>query len=108
MRAFRSTTAATTTPTTEADPAMATATRRRPALIPAPAAAPPFAGCGGAARAPAGHASAEPGAAFAWLRPAAAPSGWKVGRLPSRTAALAYPAAWRAITTDPGTFSAAL
>lgn len=44
--------------------------------------------------------------AFAWLRPAPAPSGWHVGatRLGAR---LAYPASWRAIQTDRGTVSAA-
>jgi hypothetical protein len=42
------------------------------------------------------------------VRPAAAPAKWNVGRLPSRTAELAYPPGWRPIRTDPGTFSAAL
>ncbi|HEX8855569.1 MAG TPA: hypothetical protein VF752_08195 [Thermoleophilaceae bacterium] len=42
------------------------------------------------------------------MRPAEVPANWKVGQLPSRKAELAYPPQWRAITTDPGTFSAAL
>jgi len=45
---------------------------------------------------------------FAWLRPAAAPAGWNVGHLPSGAASFAYPPGWKAIATDPGTFSAAL
>ena len=48
----------------------------------------------------------SPPSAFGWLRPAAAPPGWKVARTPSG-AALAYPARWRQIETDPGTASAA-
>jgi hypothetical protein len=80
---------------------MATATSSR--LVPAAAltAALAIAGCGGAAR----PRSASP---FAWLRPATAPAGWNVGRLPSGAASVAYPRGWRAIRTDPGTFSAAL
>jgi len=63
-----------------------------------------LAGCGGGARpAP----TAAPGA-FAWLTPAAAPTGWTVAHLPSGRASLAYPPSWRSIHTDPGTFSAAL
>ena len=46
--------------------------------------------------------------AFSWLRPAASPAGWKIARLPSGKAALAYPPGWRAIKTDPGTVSAAI
>ena len=68
------------------------------------AAALAVAGCGGAARG-GGHASAD---AFAWLRPAPAPAGWKIARLPSRAADLAYPPAWRPIRTDPGPSSVAL
>ena len=45
---------------------------------------------------------------FAWLRPSAPPPGWKIARLPSGKAALAYPPGWRAIESDPGTVSAAL
>ena len=79
----------------------ATATSSR--LVPAAAllAALAIAGCGGAARP---HSTS----AFTWLRPAAAPAGWNVGRLPSGAASFAYPPGWRAIRTDPGTFSAAL
>ena len=61
-----------------------------------------LAGCGGGSTRPAGQSQ------FAWLRPSAAPRDWLVGRLPSGTAALAYPPGWRSIRTDPGTFSAAL
>ena len=53
------------------------------------------------------HATGTP-APFTWLRPAAVPAHWKIGRLPSRTADLAYSPGWRSIRTDPGTFSAAL
>jgi hypothetical protein len=62
------------------------------------------AGCGGGATG-GGHAAAD---AFAWLRPAQPPVGWKIARLPSGAADLAYPPAWRPIRTDPGTVSAAL
>jgi hypothetical protein len=48
------------------------------------------------------------GGAFAWLRPAAAPRGWRSARLPSGAAALSYPAGWRPLAGDPGTTSAAL
>jgi hypothetical protein len=51
------------------------------------------------------HAAAGP---FAWLRASTPPPGWKIARLPSGKAALAYPPGWRAIETDPGTVSAAL
>jgi hypothetical protein len=85
---------------------MATAApdRRRPAAAAfAAVLAIVIAGCGGggATRAPADGA-------FAWLRPEVAPGGWQVGRIPSHAAAFAYPPGWRAIVTDPGTFSAAL
>jgi hypothetical protein len=67
-------------------------------------------GCGGASGGGAtpttqSHAAAGP---FAWLRASAPPPGWKIARLPSGKAALAYPPGWRAIETDPGTVSAAL
>jgi hypothetical protein len=68
------------------------------------AAAVAVAGCGGGATG-GGHAAAD---AFAWLRPAQPPVGWKIARLPSGAADLAYPPAWRPIRTDPGTVSAAL
>jgi hypothetical protein len=68
------------------------------------AAAMAAAGCGGAASG-GGRPAAD---AFAWLRPAQPPTGWKVARLPSGAADLAYPPAWRPIRTDPGTVSAAL
>lgn len=63
------------------------------------------AGCGGGATRAGRGTTAGP---FAWLRPAAAPAGWRVARLPSGTAGLAYPPGWRPVETDPGTFSAAL
>ena len=87
--------------------AMATATSSR--LLPAAAivAVLALAGCGGAARQGREHATGTP-APFTWLRPAAVPADWKIGRLPSRTADLAYPPGWRSTRTDPGTFSAAL
>ena len=46
-------------------------------------------------------------AAFAWVHPAPAPSGWRTRALPSRAAALAFPPGWRLIKTDPGTVTAA-
>jgi hypothetical protein len=59
-------------------------------------------GCGG------GHASHRHVAgAFAWLRPAPPPTGWKVARI-SGGSLLAYPPGWRPIKTDPGTASVAL
>jgi len=86
---------------------MATATSSRLPAVAALVAVLVLAGCGGAARQGGGHASGAP-APFAWLRPAAVPADWRIGRLPSRTAAVGYPPGWRAIRTDPGTFSAAL
>jgi hypothetical protein len=66
-----------------------------------------LAGCGAASKT---HRSdvTQPPSAFAWLRPAAAPVGWKHARLPSSGATLAYPPGWHAIHTDPGTASVAL
>lgn len=87
---------------------MATATSSRLPFVAALVAVLALAGCGGAARAPIRHPPAGSAGGFAWLRPAAAPARWQVGRLPSRTAQLAYPPGWRTIRTDPGTFSAAL
>jgi hypothetical protein len=54
-----------------------------------------------------GQSSHRPAAAFAWLRPAAAPTGWGTART-SGGAAIAYPPGWRTIKTDPGTASVAL
>lgn len=75
------------------------------------------AGCGGtgsttkststASVARATPAVARSPAAFAWLRPAPPPPGWSLARLPGGVA-LAYPASWRRIHSDPGTVSAAL
>jgi hypothetical protein len=56
-------------------------------------------GCGGESS----HRRPGP---FAWLHPASPPAGWRVAR--SSGGALAYPPAWRALTTDPGTASVAL
>ena len=47
------------------------------------------------------------GGPFAWLRPAAPPTGWALARIPGRST-LAYPPAWRPVKTDPGTASVAL
>lgn len=96
-------------PTTTAAPAMATATSSRLLLAAvALAAALALAGCGGATRLHTDHRPADSPGPFAWLQPAAAPADWRIARLPSRNAHLAYPPGWRAIRTDPGTFSAAL
>jgi hypothetical protein len=46
--------------------------------------------------------------AFRWLDPRHPPRGWKLARLPSGAATLAYPRTWRPIRTDPGTVSVAL
>ena len=59
-----------------------------------------LAGCGASGR---GRASRP----FGWLRPASAPTGWKVARTQGG-AALAYPPGWTPIKTDPGTASVAL
>jgi hypothetical protein len=45
---------------------------------------------------------------FGWLHASPPPSGWNVARLPSSPARLAYPGSWHAITSDPGTRSAAI
>jgi hypothetical protein len=82
---------------------MATSSRLLAGL--ALAAALAVAGCSAAAHG--GDHAPAPGA-FAWVRGAPAPAGWKVARLPSGAAALAYPPGWRSIRTDPGTVSAAL
>ena len=103
----RSTTAAIRMPTTTAARAMATATSSRLLAAAALVAVLALAGCGGAARQAGEHAAGTP-ARFAWLRPAAAPADWKIGRLPSAHGCFAYPPGWRSIRTDPGTFSAAL
>src|ERR1700752_4407140 len=59
-----------------------------------------LAGCGASGR---GRASGP----FGWLRPASAPTGWRVARTQGG-AALAYPPGWTSIKTDPGTASVAL
>jgi len=46
--------------------------------------------------------------AFRWLHPQPPPTGWKLARLPSGAATVAYPKNWRPIRTDPGTASVAL
>jgi hypothetical protein len=66
-----------------------------------------MASCGG------GRSSHRPGSdsrssgAFAWLRPAPPPAGWKVARI-AGGASFAYPPGWRPLKTDPGTASVAL
>ena len=86
---------------------MATATRSRLRLAAALAAALAMAGCS-AAGSTVVDRTARPDAAFRWLQPTARPAGWKVARLPSQTAALAFPPSWQAIKGDKGTVSAAL
>jgi hypothetical protein len=55
-----------------------------------------------------GHSShRRASGAFAWLRPAPPPAGWKVARIPDG-ALLAYPPGWRPIDTDAGTATVAL
>jgi hypothetical protein len=54
-----------------------------------------------------GQSSHRRAAAFAWLRPAAAPTGWSTART-SGGATLAYPPGWKPIKTDPGTATVAL
>jgi hypothetical protein len=44
---------------------------------------------------------------FAWLRPAAAPAGWKIARTAGGST-FSYPPGWQAIKTDAGTTSVAL
>jgi hypothetical protein len=61
-------------------------------------------GCGGGQS---GHRPAAAATAFAWLRPAPPPAGWKVARIPQGSA-LAYPPGWRPIKTDRGTATVAL
>jgi hypothetical protein len=63
------------------------------------------AGCGGANPGPPARPAGGPG--FAWLHPAAAPSGWRRARIPSG-AVMSYPPGWRALRSDPGTASVAL
>ena len=61
---------------------------------------------GGAADAGASVNAQAP--AFRWLHPQPPPPGWKLARLPSGAATVAYPRTWRPIRTDPGTASVAL
>jgi hypothetical protein len=78
---------------------------RRPLLVAAAIAA-ILSVSGGAADASAGHSQHAP--AFRWLHPGRPPHGWKLARLPSGAATIAYPSTWRPIQTDPGTASVAL
>lgn len=102
----------TTTPITTAGPATATAGFRPShpgrvlvaALTLASAAA--LAACG-SSELSGPPAPANP-AAFAWVHPAPAPSGWRTRPLPSHNASLAYPPNWRLTRTDPGTVTATL
>jgi hypothetical protein len=61
---------------------------------------------GGAADAGASVNAQAP--AFRWLHPQPPPPGWKLARLPSGAATVAYPRTWRPIRTDRGTASVAL
>jgi hypothetical protein len=54
------------------------------------------------ARTPALDATTH-GAAFAWLRPTAVPSGWVTRRLPGSPARLSAPPGWQSVPGDPGT-----
>jgi hypothetical protein len=73
----------------------------RPLLVGLLAVAAAATGCGSGSHAP------SSGAAFAWLRPAPAPTGWLSTRLPAG-ATIAFPPGWHAIKGDRGTASAAL
>jgi hypothetical protein len=59
-----------------------------------------LAGCAGSGRRPASGP-------FAWLRPASAPTGWRIAQIPGG-ATFAYPPGWTSIKTDPGTVSVAI
>jgi len=59
-------------------------------------------GCGGGQSSHRSGSDPRTSGAFAWLRPAPPPAGWKVARL-AGGAAFAYPPGWRPIKTDPGT-----
>ena len=61
-------------------------------------------GCGGSGVAQAPSTPAPP---YSWLKPAAAPAGWKAATTPGG-AVLAYPPGWHVIPGDAGTVSAAL
>src|SRR4051794_22709255 len=113
-RGFRRTAAETATPTTAAAPTMAMATSRsrnattRRAMWPAALGVLALvAGCGGASSTQRSSAGRPP-SAFAWLKPAAAPAGWKQTRLSASGVTFAYPPGWHAIHTDPGTATVAL
>ncbi len=60
-------------------------------------------GCGGSSH----KTTAASPPAFAWLRPSAAPGGWRVAVLPSG-ATIALPRGWERIHGDSGTVTAAL
>jgi hypothetical protein len=98
------------TPTTTVDRVTVTATSSRTARWLAAA----LALAGAAALAACGSTQLTAGGAtggshaFAWLRPAAPFHSWSSAALPSSPARLAYPASWHAITSDPGTRSAAI
>jgi hypothetical protein len=61
-------------------------------------------GCGGSGVA---QTPSTPASPFAWLRPQAAPAGWKTTAT-AGGAVLAYPPGWKALAGDPGTASADL
>jgi hypothetical protein len=99
------------TRTTTADPATATAEsrpiRRHRALVAALAlaGAATLAACGGSSETSGPAAPSDP-AAFTWLHPGPAPSGWRSRPLASGRATLAYPPGWHLTRTDPGTLTA--
>ena len=103
-------------PTTTAVPATETGISRAPAstgaIVALLAIAAGVAGCGGgagSASAPSAsaHGPAAKAAASSGLRPAPAPSGWRIMRIPNG-ATLAYPPGWRRIQSDFDTASVAL
>jgi hypothetical protein len=55
----------------------------------------------------ASRSATAPGRTFGWLRPAAAPAGWTVVRIPTG-AAMAYPPGWGRQHSDAGTATAVL
>jgi hypothetical protein len=67
-----------------------------------------LAACGSSEHEGSGPPAPSSPQAFRWVHPAPRPTGWRVRKLPSGRAALAYPPGWRLTRTDPGTVTAAL
>jgi hypothetical protein len=65
------------------------------------------AGDSSAAGSSSGGSAASPSTAFGWFTAKAPPSSWRLARI-STGAALPYPASWKVVHSDPGTFTAAL